>query len=610
MKLTVHGRDRRVSVFETLRECVAMLHARMRWRWAALIPLTLLTSLVEAGAAAAVFALIKVIGDPSQITRLPIASTIAATCGVSSPRAQVLTFSALVLVYYVFKNLLATGAQYLGHKIVGESIATMRSTLLSRYLAAPYTFHLGSNSADLIWRITFGVGEACGGAMSAAVAAGSEILTALAITLVLLFTAPEITLIVGSLLLAVLAVVLRLTRRMAARFGREKAALDQASLKTLQQALGGVREIKALGREDFFSSSFAEQQRKLVELGYLGKTLETITPLVTETVFVCGAVAVIALVSDAGRSDAARLPLLALFSYAAFRIVPSINRIAWRITQVRGASAPVAALYDHWLLLNAEDRESQVTTNGPIVKFSDQIVLEHVSYAFPGSDSAVLRDVCLTIRFGQSVGILGPTGMGKTTLLDLLVGLLSPSSGRILVDGSDLRERLPAWKRNVGYVPQTIFLIDDSVRRNVALGIGDDDIEQDRVWAALRMAQIDRFVAGLPQGLDTPVGERGVRLSGGERQRVGIARALYHDPDLLVFDEATSALDNVTEAAFTEAIDALRGTKTVLVVAQRLGAVRHCDQLVFVSGGRVGSAASADELSRNFPEFQRMLAAG
>lgn len=188
--------------------------------------------------------------------------------------------------------------------------------------------------------------------------------------------------------------------------------------------------------------------------------------------------------------------------------------------------------------------------------------------------------------------------------------MLSPSSGRILVDGSDLRERLPAWKRNVGYVPQTIFLIDDSVRRNVALGIGDDDIEQDRVWAALRMAQIDRFVAGLPQGLDTPVGERGVRLSGGERQRVGIARALYHDPDLLVFDEATSALDNVTEAAFTEAIDALRGTKTVLVVAQRLGAVRHCDQLVFVWGGRVGSAASADELSRNFPEFQRMLAAG
>ena len=610
MKLPVRGRDRRGSVFETLRECVAMLPAWMRWRWAALIPLTLLTSLVEAGAAAAVFALIKIIGDPSQITRIPIASTLAAIFRISTPRSQVLTFTVLVLAYYIFKNLLATGAQYVTHKIVGESIATMRSTLLSRYLAAPYTFHLGSNSADLIWRITFGIGDACGGAMSAAVAAASEILTALAITLVLLLTAPRITLIVGSLLLLVLAMILRLTRRMAARFGRERTALDQAGLKTLQQALGGVREIKAFGREDFFSSAFAEQQREMVELGYIGKTLESITPLVTETIFVCGAVAVIALVSGGAGGDAARLPLLALFSYAAFRIVPSINRIAWRITQVRGASAPVAALYDDWQLLRAEDQETQIASDGQVAKFSDQIVLEHVSYAFPGSGTAVLRDVCLTIRFGQCVAILGPTGTGKTTLLDLIVGLLSPSSGRILVDGSDLRERLPAWKRNIGYVPQTIFLIDDSVRRNVAFGIADDAIEPDRVWAALRMAQIDRFVAALPQGLDTPVGERGARLSGGERQRLGIARALYHDPDLLVFDEATSALDNATEAAFAQAIEALRGTKTVLVVAQHLGAVRHCDRFVFVSGGRVGSANSADELSRDFPEFQRMVAAG
>lgn len=604
------GRDRRGSVYETLRQCVAMLQPRMRWRWAALIPITLLTSLIEAGAAAAVFALIKVVGEPSQITRLPIASTVVAVLGISSPRSQVLTFTALVLSYYVCKNLLAIGVQHLGHKIVGESVASMRSSLLRRYLAAPYTFHLGANSADLIWKITVGIGDVCGGALSAAVAAGSEILTALAITVVLMMMAPEITLIVGILMLAVLTVVLRLTRRMAVRFGRERAAWDQASLKTLQQALGGVREIKAFGREEFFSSSFARQQRELVELGYLGKTLETITPLVTETIFVCGAGAVIAMVSGAGRAEAVRLPLLALFSYAAFRIVPSINRIAWRVAQVRGSAAPVAALYDDWLLLSAETQESQAATNGPIAKFSDSIVLDGVSFAFPGSDTAVLRDVCLTIRFGESVGILGPTGMGKTTLLDLLVGLLSPSSGRILVDGCDLRERLAAWKRNVGYVPQTIFLIDDSIRRNVALGIADDDIEQDRVWAALRTAQIDRFVAGLPLGLDTPVGERGVRLSGGERQRVGIARALYHDPDLLVFDEATSALDNATEAAFTEAIDTLRGTKTILVVAQRLSAVRHCDRLVFVSGGRVGSGRSADELSRDFPEFQRMIEAG
>jgi len=601
---------RRVSVLGTLRECIAMLPSGMRWRWVTLVPLTLVTSLIEAGAAAAVFALIKVIGDPSQISRIPIVSPVVAAFGISSPRGQVLAFTAIVIAYYLFKNLLAAGAQYLSHKIVGESIAVMRSGLLNRYLAAPYTFHLGRNSSDLIWKITFGIGDACGGAMSAAVAAVAEILTVAAISIVLLLTAPEITLIVGGLLLAVLAAVMRLTRQMAVRFGGARALLDQASLKTLQQAFGGVREIKAFGREIFFSSRYAEQQNKLVELGYVGKTLETLTPLVTETIFVCGAGAVIALVSDGGHSEAGRLPLLALFSYAAFRIVPSINRIAWRVAQMRGSAAPVAELYDDWLLLNAEFNQRDSTAEAPPVRFVEAITLDHVSYTFPDADTPVLHNVSLTVRFGESVGILGPTGMGKTTLLDLLVGLLTPSSGRILVDGSDLSQHLSAWKRKIGYVPQSIFLIDDSVKRNVALGIADDAIDQERVWAVLRMAQIDRFVAGLPKGLDTPIGERGVRLSGGERQRLGIARALYHDPDLLVFDEATSALDGATEAAFTEAIDTLRGSKTILVVAQRLSAVRRCDRLVFVSGGRVGSGSSADELSRNFPEFQRMVAAG
>jgi ABC-type multidrug transport system fused ATPase/permease subunit len=587
-----------------------MLPSGMRWRWVTLVPLTIATSLIEAGAAAAVFALIKVISDPSQISRIPIVSAVVAALGISSPRSQVIAFTAIVIAYYLFKNLLAAGAQYLSHKIVGESIAVMRSGLLNRYLAAPYTFHLGRNSSDLIWKITFGIGDACGGAMSAAVAASAEILTVAAISIVLLLTAPEITLIVGGLLLAVLAAVMRLTRQMAVRFGGARALLDQASLKTLQQAFGGVREIKAFGREGFFSARYAEQQNKLVELGYVGKTLETLTPLVTETIFVCGAGAVIALVSDSGHSEAGRLPLLALFSYAAFRIVPSINRIAWRVAQMRASSAPVAELYDDWLLLNAELQERASTVEFPPVKFVEAITLDQVSYAFPAADTPVLRDVSLTVRFGESVGILGPTGMGKTTLLDLLVGLLTPSSGRILIDGSDLSEHLSAWKRKIGYVPQSIFLIDDSVRRNVALGIADDAIDQDRVWAVLRLAQIDRFVAGLPKGLDAPIGERGVRLSGGERQRLGIARALYHDPDLLVFDEATSALDSATEAAFTEAIDTLRGSKTILVVAQRLSAVRRCDRLVFVSGGRVGSGSSADELSRNFPEFQRMVSAG
>jgi ATP-binding cassette subfamily C protein len=215
----------------------------------------------------------------------------------------------------------------------------------------------------------------------------------------------------------------------------------------------------------------------------------------------------------------------------------------------------------------------------------------------------------LTIHSGESIGIVGPTGAGKTTLVDLVVGLLRPSSGRILIDGKDLSSRLPAWKRNIGYVPQSIFLIDDSLRRNIALGIGDREIDESLVQAAVRLAQLERFVAELPQGLDTSVGERGVRLSGGERQRVGIARALYHDPGLLVFDEATSALDQATEAALAEAIEALHGKKTLLVVAHRLSSVRRCDLLVFLSQGRIAACGSYDDLLRDHPDFQRMVRA-
>ena len=585
-----------------------MLPAAMRWKWAALIPISLLTGIVEAGAAAAVFALIKIIGDPAQIVRIPIAAKIAGALPGSTARTQLLIFTGLIAVYYVVKNLLVIGAQYLRHKIAGESTAALKSTMFKGYLAAAYPFHLGRNSADLISNTNFCVDMVCKEAMEAAVAAGSELLTAVSITVVLLVTAPEVTLVAGTFLLVLLAVLLRLTRWMANYFGAQRHELERASLQALQEALGAIKEVKALGREDFFYRSFGEKQRRVLELGYLGKTLETITPQVTETIFVCGALAVVALVTGIGQAGAQGPPLLALFAYAAFRIVPAANRVGWRVNQVRGASAAVESLYDDYLLVAGTDWED-VAAERQSAQFRESIALERVSYTFAGADTPALQDVSLTIRFGESIGIVGPTGAGKTTLVDLVIGLLRPSSGRILIDGNDLSARLSAWKRNIGYVPQSIFLIDDSLRRNIALGIGDSEIDEGRVRAAVQMAQLERFVAELPQGLDTSVGERGVRLSGGERQRVGIARALYHDPDLLVFDEATSALDVATEAAVAEAIEALHGKKTLLVVAHRLSSVRRCQRLVFVSEGRLGACGSYDDLLRDHPEFQRMVRA-
>ncbi|HEY0301901.1 MAG TPA: ABC transporter ATP-binding protein, partial [Rhizomicrobium sp.] len=249
---------------------------------------------------------------------------------------------------------------------------------------------------------------------------------------------------------------------------------------------------------------------------------------------------------------------------------------------------------------------ADAASDAPIA-FRAALSLEQVSYTYPEGAAPALSDVTLTIRRGEALAVFGPTGAGKSTLIDLVVGLLPPSSGRVTVDGLDLAGREVTWRRHVGYVPQSIVLLDDSLRRNVALGIPPHEIDAQRLAAALRIAQLDTFVAGLPAGLDTALGERGVRLSGGERQRIGIARALYHDPDVVVLDEATAALDAATEAALTDALRALHGSKTVLLISHRLATVRACYRIAVVSDGRLLDCATYDELLARSAEFRRIV---
>ena len=587
-----------------------MLPGAIRWRWAILAPAAFLRGTLEAGAAAAVFALIKIISDPPSIGRLPVVSRVASMLPWHSAQAQIVALTGLVALFYLVKNLFALGMEYFSCKVVGESVVALKSTMMRGYLAMPYPFHLRRNSADLIWNVNSAVNRVCGEGMSAAVAVASEILAAASIAAVLLYTAPKITLIAGCLLGGGLALLLRLTRAMADRYGYGQDRLSRAILRDLQQAFGGVKEIKVLDREEYFAGVVEQKLRGILKLGYLAKTMEASAPLFTETLFVGGALVVIALLSAKGAVRSEGLPLLALFSYAAFRIVPSVNRIAWRVNQIRGAARSADNLHDDYLLIAGLERGNPGGDDGHAVMLHTAIEFEQVSFAYAEAEHTVLHGISLTIRRGESIGIVGPTGAGKSTLADLLVGLLRPSTGRIMIDGQDLRDRRFAWKHRVGYVPQSIFLLDDSLIRNIAFGFADAEIDLDRVRAVVRMVQLEQLVATLPAGLDTVVGERGVRFSGGERQRVGIARALYHDPDLLVFDEATSALDQATEAEVTRAIESLQGRKTLLVIAHRLATVKHCDRLVFIADGRIRACGRYSELMRDVDEFRRMVTAG
>jgi ATP-binding cassette subfamily C protein len=594
-------------ILTTLRRCIAMLPSDYRRWWVAVPIIGLVTGATEAGAAATMFALIKVIGAPTEIAAVPIAGRIAPWLPSQEPNALVLEFTLLVVLYLIAKNLLAVWTQYLRHRIVSESSAELGCTMLRGYLLAPYPFHFRRNSAELIRNTTDSV-SAVLGALNGAAALLSEVLVGVGIVAVLLAAAPIPTLVVGVLMSAVVVLLLRWTRAVARRMGHQQHHLHKDLLQTLQHSFGGIKEIKALGREGFFYRTYAEQQRAFLDVGQLGVTLQAIPPLVIETVFVCGALLVIAMLTVTGRIGSEGLPLLGMFAYAAFRIIPMANRITWRLNELRAYEAPVGALHDDYRLLTGQEWMDEGTATALDLRRS--LDLEHVSYSYPEAAAPALHDVSLTVRRGESLGFVGPTGAGKSTLVDVIVGLLPPSTGRITLDGTELAPTCSrAWRRHIGYVPQSIFLLDDTLRRNVALGIADPDIDEARVREAIRLARLEPVVAGLPNELDTVLGEGGARLSGGERQRVGIARALYHDPAVLVFDEATSALDAVTEAEITDSLRALHGQKTVLVIAHRLSTVRGCDRIAVLAGGRVVDCGAYDELAARNEEFRRLVRA-
>jgi ATP-binding cassette subfamily C protein len=322
-----------------------------------------------------------------------------------------------------------------------------------------------------------------------------------------------------------------------------------------------------------------------------------------ETTFVCGLLAVSLLLTL--RSGAAALPLLGLYAYAGFRVIPSANRIMMYVSELRYSRAWIHSLRDDLAALPAP---APAAEPGEPIRFTRAVALERVSYTYADENEAdrVLVDVDLTIARGESVGIVGPSGAGKSTLVDLLLGLLTPTAGRITVDGRDIAGALRSWQRHIGYVAQEPFVLDDTIRRNVAFGVTDVEIDDRRVTAALTLAQLGDFVAGLPGGLDTLLGERGARLSGGQRQRVAIARALYHEPEVLVFDEATSALDTPTERELIAALEALRGVKTLVVIAHRLTTVRRCDRVAVLRDGRLAAVGSYDELLARDAGFRAM----
>lgn len=592
-----------------MRKCFAFLSPRTRWRWTGLIPLEVAAAAAEGTGAAAVFWFIRIINDPSRVANLPFASLLSPKLPAGHEQSVVLYFLGLMAVFYLLKNSLLTVTAYVRSKIIGDAHAEMSKRILRTYLSVPYTFHLHRNSAELIRNVNDSV-EIAGRTMFAVVALASHVFMILGIVAVLLITAPLVTLVTGIFLAVVLAGGLKLTKRVLVRWGGRVQELRKTILESLQQALGGLKELKVLGRERFFFNVFARRQDSLVRIRFLYATLEVVPRLLTETIFVCGGLFAVFLVIMRGGVSAEGVPLLGLYAYAGFRLLPLTNGILWRMGEVRFGYAAVNQLHEDYVSAAPSVTDDLEAPEQPRAPLREQICLENVSYTYAGAEAAVLHDVNLTIQRGESIGIVGPTGAGKSSLVDVILGILRPSSGRITLDGHDLGERRRGWQSTIGYVPQAVYILDDSLRRNIAFGVPDDEIDESRIQAALRIAQLEAFAASMPAGLHSFLGERGVRLSGGERQRVGIARAFYHRPEVVVLDEGTSALDNTTEAEVLKAIEAHPEKKLLIIVAHRLTTVRGCDRIVFMREGRIAACGSFADLLEHNAEFRRMAMTG
>lgn len=593
-----------------VRQCLGHLEPRQRWLWAASVPLAVTVAVFEALSAGAVFVLIRIISEPQSAGQIAWVTRLADWMPLGDPmRRLILTATFGVATLYVLKNTTAAVWAWVQSRAGSESSSTLALRLLKGYVNAPWVFHLGRNSADSIHSVHGQTDVVFRMVVGPAVACVSEVCVVGGIVVVLFATAPTVTLATAAVVVFLFWVALRATRRASERWGgREQRAL-RAMLQALQQVLGGLKEIKLLGRELFFVERFRVQQAEAVAARQRFGLLLATSRLVIESIFIGGMLLVVAIVVMTAATPATAVPVLGLYAYAGFRIIPSVNRILMHVNSVRYGMPALRHVVADLARCDAYARAlPPPAPDGRAAGFRDVLALEGVSYIYEGSAAPTLREVTLRIRCGQSVGIVGPTGAGKSTLLNVILGLLTPTSGRVTVDGIDISGMLRAWQQAIGFVPQGVYLLDDTLRRNIALGRPDDEIDDARIHEVVRLAQFDAVVRSLPAGLDTVVGERGVRLSGGEQQRVAIARALYREPQLLVFDEATSALDSQTERELTRAIEGLRGTKTMLIVAHRLTTVRRCDRLVFLHQGRVVDIGSFDELLDRNADFRRLAA--
>ena len=585
-----------VTFVRALRALFPLLTPHRKWRWLLLVVLAVAVTGLEAVGAILIFALVGLISTDPSADSLPSLGPLDRFMTGHTLLSVQIVVACLVVAFFLVRLFVVVGQRYVEARLIHNEAARLATRLVRGYLALPYRVYVRLNSSELVRNAFDSVQVLTINVMKPAVEVVAETVLLIGMVTLLLWVAPQATLIVAAVLLPVVWVLLAFIQPRLKQLGRASQDSRGRSLRAMQEALGSFRDIRIFGHERVFADAFRSERRAMARAEYRRAALSEIPRASIETFIVVSIALVLILVVVTGQDDQEVMAGLGVLAYAGIRLQPALRQIVQGLNHVRfGAAVIDDLLEDRARVEAALADQSPVTAESPTRDFTQQIELRDVTFSYTEAEP-VLRDVDLVIRKGEFVGVCGPTGAGKSTFIDLLVGLLSPTTGEVLVDGQPLGSDPGWWYARLGLVSQNIFLADDTIRKNIAFGERDEDIDDARLRRAVASAQLQDVIDELPEGLATVVGERGIRLSGGQRQRVAIARALYREPSVVVFDEGTSALDANTEAALVAAINELRGDRTLISVAHRISTIRNADRVVVLQAGAVVGEGSYDHL--------------
>lgn len=566
-----------------------IFNKKQKWQFAGLFIIEFIGSLLELLGVSMLIPFIEVVTDPSELMGKSIIQRLMGLFHLQDDRELLIFIVGAMIIIFAGKNLYLIFMTYIQYQIIWRNRLKMEIDVMSYYVRQPYVFHVQRNTAEMQRTILTDIGNVFE-VLNNVFLMVAEFLTAGMLLVLMLKTDVITTLAVLALLAMFLLLYFKVFKRRLYQYGKIAQHYGSEGLKCIHQIFGGIKEIKVNECEEYFIKEFEDGRKIQIRMMKRGSFFQQVPKYVLEAITICGILGIVFLKLCMGTDMTQLLTQIGVFALAAYRILPSANRITAELAYIFNNKASIDLIYsaivnDKIEFNKKSARETEKKQRESVEGRKGDITLENIVFHYPNADEKILDNVSLVIKGGESTALKGPSGAGKTTTADIILGILKPIEGRVCYDGVDIEKLGRGWYKHIGYIPQNIYLSDDTIRKNVAFGEKKPD--EEKIWKALEEAQLKEFIKSLPEGLDARIGENGVRISGGQRQRIGIARALYNDPEILVLDEATSALDGETEKAVMESIEYLKGKKTLIIIAHRLSTIENCDVTYEIRDGKV-----------------------